>query len=101
MGAALLRFAVKKAAEFALKEKNKDAGFVLGLANAISEQADTRNWQTLPNNISYARIPLEPGKNEILFNAQSKLTGKMRCDTIRIDAKKGRSYFEMMNTIKN
>ena len=101
MGAALLRFAVKKAAEMALRKENKDAGFLLGLANAISEQADTRNWQTLPNNISYARIPLEPGKNQILFNAHSKLTGKMRCDTIRIDAKKGRTYFEMMNTIKN
>jgi hypothetical protein len=101
MGAALLRFAVKKAAEMALRKENKDAGFVLGLANAISEQADTRNWQTLPNNISYARIPLEPGKNEILFKAQSKLYGKWRCDTIRIDAKKGRTYFEMVNTIKN
>ena len=98
MANALLRFAVKKAAEEALRKKNKDAGAVLGIANAISEQADTRNWQTLPNRISYTRLPLQPGKNEVLFYAKT-IQGKTRCDTIRVDARKGQSYFEIVNTI--
>ena len=70
----------------------------LGIANAISEQADTRNWQTLPNRISYTRLPLQPGKNEVLFYAKT-IQGKTRCDTIRVDARKGQSYFEIVNTI--
>ncbi len=99
MGNALIRFAVKKAAEAALRKENKDAGTVLSIANAITEQADTRNWQTLPNQISYTRIPLEPGKNEVLFNATAAIGGKTRCDTIRINAKKGQAYFEIVNTL--
>jgi hypothetical protein len=83
----------------ALRKENKDAATVLSIANAISEQADTRNWQTLPNQISYTRIPLTPGKNEVLFYATAAQDGHTRCDTIRIDARKGQVYYEIVNTI--
>jgi len=99
MGSALIRFAVKKAAEVALRKENKDAATVLSIANAISEQADTRNWQTLPNQISYTRIPLIPGKNEVLFYATAAQGGRTRCDTIRIDARTGQVYYEIVNTV--
>ncbi|MFM2285998.1 MAG: hypothetical protein RLZZ543_1495 [Bacteroidota bacterium] len=98
MGSALLRFAIKKATEEALRAENKDAGALLGIANAITEQADTRNWQTLPNQISYTRVPLQPGANEVLFYASGP-NGKSRCDTLRIKANKGQAYFEVLNTI--
>lgn len=99
MGAALLRFAVKKATEYALRQENKEAGAVLGLANAFTEQADTRNWQTLPAHISYARIPLQKGLNHVVFKARS-YTGRERTDTIKVDAISGRMYFRSISTLK-
>lgn len=71
----VLRLAVKKAAEIALTKKNGSLGSLLGIANALTEQADTRGWFTLPNTISYARIPLELGQNSLalkLFNIKNK-----------------------------
>lgn len=41
------------------------AGFVMSLVNKATEKADTRNWQSLPAFISYVRIPLHAGENEI------------------------------------
>ena len=33
------------------------------MVNRATEQADTRNWQSLPNCIFYSRIPLQSGIN--------------------------------------
>lgn len=63
----LLRAALKKAAEHSLRKENETLGAVLGVVNAITEKADTRNWQTLPYAIHYARVPLHEGKNELKF----------------------------------
>lgn len=57
--AALSRLIVKQAAEIALQKQNKELGAVLSVVNSVTEKADTRQWQSLPNQISYARIPLE------------------------------------------
>jgi hypothetical protein len=61
----LIRMVVKKIAELKLSEQNEYAGLALGIANLAMEKSDTRNWQTLPNQIQYARIPLEKGQNKI------------------------------------
>jgi hypothetical protein len=71
-GKALARVALKKAAEHALKKENENMGAVLGLFNSLSEKADTRNWQTLPHSIYYARIPLPVGETTIRLNLESK-----------------------------
>ncbi|MDB5273601.1 MAG: hypothetical protein JWO58_1968 [Chitinophagaceae bacterium] len=68
LGEALLRLALKKAAELALRKENQEAGIALGLFNAISEQADTRNWQTLPYAIHYSRVPVDTGEQVLQFN---------------------------------
>ena len=60
-----LRMATKKLSEHLLRKQNEALGFILGLFNAVSESADTRNWQTLPAEISYLRIPLKKGENSI------------------------------------
>lgn len=65
LGEAALRLAAKKISELAIKEENEYIGVVVGLFNAINEHAETRNWQSLPNNIQYARIPLKIGENNI------------------------------------
>ena len=50
---------------------NEVLGSLFGIINAITEKADTRNWQTLPHSISYARIPLTLGNNEVTFTLKS------------------------------
>ncbi len=76
MARMLTRIALKKLAEEAAKpdkdekdskQKNRMEAVSLGLKifSLASEKADTRNWQSLPHTIHYARIPLMPGKNKI------------------------------------
>lgn len=71
LGKILTRLAVKKSAEYAVKSvaRSNDnnavlegVGLGLQLYNLFSEKADTRNWQTLPSEIKYARIPLVRGR---------------------------------------
>ncbi|HEY5750240.1 MAG TPA: hypothetical protein VIU12_29445 [Chryseolinea sp.] len=62
----LLRAALKKVTEQSLRKKDEGLGALLGMVNAATEKADTRNWQTLPHSIFYSRIPLVPDeKNEV------------------------------------
>jgi hypothetical protein len=100
MANALLRLAIKKASEMALRKENKDAAAILSIANAISEQADTRNWQTLPNSVSYTRIPLNAGNNKIVFKAFKNGNQANYSDTIQINALKGRKYIRVVNTTR-
>jgi hypothetical protein len=95
MGKILTRLAVKKAAEYALKASAKKTGkdgkdnalleglgFGVQLYSLLSEKADTRNWQTLPSQISYARIPLQKGANDLSLT----LKGTNGTDSIKIRA---------------
>ncbi len=59
----LLRLALKKSTELALANENAALGAAATIANSVSEKADTRNWQTLPHSIYYARVPLNEGEN--------------------------------------
>ena len=56
---------IKKIAEIKLAEQNEVAGLALGIANVAIEKSDTRNWQSLPNQVHYARIPLKKGQNKV------------------------------------
>jgi hypothetical protein len=61
----IIRVVVKKLAEIKLTEQNQVAGLALGITNAAMEKSDTRNWQSLPNQINYARVPLKKGQNKV------------------------------------
>lgn len=65
LGKGLLRVAIKKQIEKEVRKENESLGFLVGVLNFASEQADTRNWQTLPHSIYYTRVPLQEGKNEL------------------------------------
>ena len=65
LGKGLLRVAIKKQIEKQVRKENESLGFLVGALNFASEQADTRNWQTLPHSIYYTRVPLQKGKNEL------------------------------------
>ncbi len=68
---ALIRAALKKVAEYEMRKENKALGSLFGIINAITEKADTRNWQTLPHTIYYSRVPLKLGKNEVTLSLAS------------------------------
>lgn len=72
----LLRAALKKAAEKSARKEDKGFGALVGVMNAMTEKADTRNWQTLPHSIFYARVPLKEGENEIQFVLQTPEGGR-------------------------
>lgn len=61
--------AVKAMKEAAKKDSTKSqtnaelVGLGLQIFNALSEKADTRNWQSLPHSIYYTRIPLNENNN--------------------------------------
>lgn len=103
------RFAVKKASSEGLGALGKqlfgDDGkdlFKLGgdIAGAATEKADTRNWQSLPATISYARVPLKEGENKFVIKKYGP-QGVIDTDTITIPYKKGLqivNYFDLGRT---
>lgn len=95
---ALMRVALKKASEYALKKEDRGAGALLGLFNAITEKADTRNWQTLPHSIHYARVPLPEGQSTVSFS----LDGDHHTDrTFTYQVKKGQMYFHTFTSLES
>lgn len=64
----LLRAALKKATELSIKKEDEGLAALIGVVNALTEKADTRNWQTLPHSIYYARLPLKEGSNNVTFS---------------------------------
>jgi len=64
----LLRAALKKAMELSIQKEDEGFAELIGVLNALTEKADTRNWQTLPHSIYYARVPLREGQNELKFS---------------------------------
>ena len=91
MANSLLRLATKQALEEAVRSQNKDIGAAVGILNALTEQADTRNWQTLPSEIWYNRISLPAGEQSLKF----KTTGKFgeKTHEIKVTVKPGELTF--------
>jgi len=66
-------------------------GFLVNIFNTATEKADTRSWQSLPANISFARIPLKEGQNEIRYTLNNIE------QTINIMSKKGMQFYSIVN----
>jgi len=96
---ALIRVALKKAAEYQVKKEDKMLGSVLGMINAITEKADTRNWQTLPHSIYYARVPLAPGKNTVRLVLQAQREPAEHQFTY--EARKGQILFHTFSSLES
>lgn len=101
MGNSLLRLATKKAAEYAVRDQNKDLGAVMGIVNAVTEKADTRNWQTLPYAISYTRISLPQGKQEIKLNTHSFDNRTDKVSDFSFDIYKGKTTFHSYQSLES
>jgi len=103
------RFAAKKGGSALLAAIAKEAlgsdaedivRFSADAAGALTEKADTRNWQSLPATIGYARIPLIPGA-ENKFEIKKYGPQGIDTDTIYIPYKRGLqvvNYFDLGRT---
>ncbi len=72
----LIRVAMKQLAVHKAS-KNKDQQGLAAAAmlyGAVSEQADTRNWQLLPYSINYSRTSLDTGEQVVQFEAYHQST---------------------------
>jgi hypothetical protein len=98
MAMTLGRVALKQAAEAAAREQEEGLGAAVSFINAITEKADTRNWQTLPYSISYQRIPLPAGKNELKLLTRSS---EIKTDTVNFtyQLNEGQTIFETYHSL--
>lgn len=101
LGNSLLRLAVKQASEKAVSKGNENLGALLSIANAISEKADTRNWQTLPYSISYTRVPLPVGESNVelqLYSPRKSRTGNYK---FPFNVEKGETVFYLFHSLES
>lgn len=97
---ALLRVALKKVTEHELRKQDKTLGSVVGVINALTEKADTRNWQTLPYEVYYARLPLKAGRNKVTLNLST--SGKPRATyDFEYEARKGQVLFHTFTSLES
>lgn len=96
LGKALLRLAIKQGIEQAVRKQDAGLGVVVSIVNAVTEKADTRNWQTLPHDIHYARIPVSAGSCELRLQ-RTAVNGYIETDTVRIDVNPGETAFVVFN----
>jgi hypothetical protein len=96
----LLRAALKKVTEQSLRKENESLGAVMGLVNAMTEKADTRNWQTLPHSIYYSRIPLAEGANEVKLSLRTG-DGQTTPHDFTYQAKKGQTLFHTFSSLES
>jgi uncharacterized protein len=110
-GNALLRVATKKAIELAVRkatagasqEGKLDAGDIapaaLTIINAVTEKADTRNWQTLPHSIYYTRIRIPAGKQKFTFRAIGSRHEESQ--QFEVDVRKGKTMFIIYQSLES
>lgn len=92
------RLAIKQAAEAAARQQNDGLGAAVSLVNALTEKADTRNWQTLPYSISYQRVYLKEGEQKVEFTTKSS---QVRSDTVDLtfNIRSGRTTFKTFHSL--
>lgn len=74
----IARGLTKYLAQEAAGDKGQVAGLLMNLFGAVTEQADTRGWLTLPHGIAMARLDLTPGVYDLtvdLVDAQGRSLG--------------------------
>ena len=98
---ALIRVALKKSLEYSVKKEDKTMGAVLGLLNAVTEKADTRNWQTLPHSIYYSRVPLPEGTSTLTLQVRRNDKPESSYKTTVEDVKKGQIRFHTFSSLES
>ncbi len=99
MGQALLRLAIRQAAEQRIRKEDERIGALFSILGAVTEQADTRNWQTLPHSIHYSRMALPEGDHSL--NLELLLPNGNVARTLNLEAnvRSGRTTFKNFHTL--
>jgi len=97
---ALLRLALKKVEEYEVNKQDRTLGSIVGIINAMTEKADTRNWQTLPHSIYYCRVPMKEGQNSLTFKVK-KPDGKTTDHPYSFVVKKGQMLFHTFSSLES
>ncbi|MCG9132634.1 hypothetical protein J5I95_13230 [Candidatus Poribacteria bacterium] len=89
----LLRTLVRAVGKYLIfrqaNKKNEALGLLTNLAGVLTEQADTRSWRTLPNQIFMVRMPLPTGTHTLnlsFLDANGQVRGSQSVPDIKIDA---------------
>ncbi|MEQ9467984.1 MAG: hypothetical protein RLN88_11270 [Ekhidna sp.] len=99
LGKGLLRVALKKTVEKQVRKENETLGFLVGIVNFASEQADTRNWQTIPHSIHYTRVPLKEGENRIELVTEGPRNEETQVFTF--NGVKGKTQFQSYQSLES
>lgn len=88
----LLRTLVRSVAKYLgtreLKKQNEALGILGNLLGVITEQADTRSWQTLPNQIFVVRMSLPAGNHTLnlsFLNANKQVSQRESVPDVKIN----------------
>ena len=98
MAKSLLRFAAKKALEYQIRKQNQNVGALVGVFTALTENADTRNWQTLPHSVFYTRVSLPEGTHNATLQTNGQ--GGSKTTNLTFDVKTGRTSFYTYNSLE-
>ena len=95
----LLRVALKQAFEYQIRKQDNVLGMIVGGINFVTEKADTRNWQTLPHSIYYARLRLPAGTHQVHFRAFSRLALRgSHHKEFCLQLGRGQTVFQLVNS---
>ncbi len=96
----LLRVALKKATEYQIRKQSEVLGTIMGGINFFTEKADTRNWQTIPHSIYYARIRLPEGVHQVVFKEFSRQLPRAigQQQEFRLKLCKNKTVFQIVNS---
>lgn len=100
VGQGLLRLALKQVAAEGAREENEGLGMAVSLLNALTEKADTRNWQTLPHSIYYTRIPLDTGTQKVELEMQSP-DGDIDKQEFVYEVVRGKTIFQSYSSLES
>lgn len=96
----LMRLALKQAAEEQARKQDENLGALLSVVNAVSEKADTRNWQTLPYSIAYTRVPMKQGENQVKLKTVATKKGGTTETDLKFTSN-NRTIFHIHNSLES
>lgn len=99
VGNNILRLATKQAMEQVSRNQNENLGTIVSIVNAMTEKADTRNWQSLPYSISYSKISMPAGTQSLKL-IQSGQRGRVTED-VEVEIEAGRTTFKVFHQLGN
>lgn len=88
----LIGIVAKEVVADQIRQKNELLGAVAAIAMHASDQADLRQWSTLPDSFQISKMALPPGEHQIRLLAQGS-SGETELWDGKIEIKKGKKTF--------